>query len=432
MTYAAGGGITIATTPGPAAAPFAPERLAQKKPGLGSKIFQYLLNHPYGIYAFLRRFCPIPVFRGWGAFTRYDDVTEVLRRQDVFAVPFGPKIEALNNGPNFLLGMADSPEYQSLHKIVADAFPLTDNLTTVGPVAAEEAEALIAASNRRIDAIRDLITRVPTRVCERYYGVAVPDEVRFGRITITMSTFMFGDPTNNPALRDEALKAGAELRPIVDAAIAKARRTRTPGDTIVDRLVRPGIADGKDVADPIVRAILIGMITGFVPTNTMGAGHMLEMLLRRPDMMQAARAAALADDDELLKRVLWEAFRFLPLNPGPFRECVADAVVAAGTPRAKLIPKGTKLLVGTHPAMFDPRRINDPNRFDPSRPSRDNLTFGYGLHWCIGAPLAEAQIVATMKPLLLRRNLRRAPGKDGQLQTEGPFPAHLVVMFDED
>lgn len=432
MTYAAAGATVMARTPGPADAPFEPKRLAQKKPGIGSRLIQYALEHPYGIYAFLRRFIPILTVKGWAFISRYDDVTEVLRRQDVFAVPFGAKIELLNDGPNFLLGMPDSPDYQALHKIVADAFPTSDNLAIVGPVAAEEAEALISAGNGRIDAIRDLITRVPTRVCERYYGVAVPDEVRFGHITIAMSTFMFGDPTDNPAVHAEAVKAGNELRPMVDAAIARARDNRTPGDTIVSRLVQPTANDGKGVPDPIIRTILIGMITGFVPTNTMGAGHMLEMLLRRPDMMAAARAAALADDDELLKRVLWEAFRFLPLNPGPFRTCAADAVVAAGTPRAKLIRKGTKMMVGTHPAMFDPRRVTDPNRFDPSRPSRDNLTFGYGLHWCIGAPLAEAQIVATLKPLILRPNLRRAPGKAGQLQKDGPFPAHLMVEFDPD
>ena len=82
--------------------------------------------------------------------------------------------------------------------------------------------------------------------------------------------------------------------------------------------------------------------------------------------------------------------------------------------------------------MFDPRRIDHPKKFDPGRPSRNNLTFGSGLHWCIGAPLAEAQITQTLKPLLTRRNLRRAPGKAGKLTKDGPFPAHLTVTFDPD
>lgn len=417
---------------GPAQPGFEPSRVASGKPGLKEKLTQFILTHPYHIYAFLRRYFPIATFRNWAFISRYDDVVEVLKRQDVFMVPFGPKIEKLNGGPNFLLGMKDGKSYEALHAIVAGTFPLTDNQEYVAPIAAEEARALIDESGGRIDAIRDLVTRVPTRICERYYGVSVPDEVRFAHITITMSTFMFGDPTDDPVLREEALKAGDELRPIIDSAIASARGAPAASDTIVSRLVGAKDSKGKPVPDKTIRAILIGMITGFVPTNTMAGGHMLEMLLRRPDMMRAAQAAARADDDELLKRCLWEAFRFMPLNPGPFRVCVEDAVIAAGMPHAKKIAKGTKMLVGTHPAMFDPRRVKDPNKFDPGRASGDNLTFGYGLHWCIGAPLAEAQITHTLKPLLLQRNLRRAAGPAGRLTLDGPFPAHLEVEFDPD
>jgi hypothetical protein len=54
------------------------------------------------------------------------------------------------------------------------------------------------------------------------------------------------------------------------------------------------------------------------------------------------------------------------------------------------------------------------------------------VHWCIGAPLAEAQIAQTLKPLLAKRNLRRAHGAAGRLSKIGPFPAHLIVEFDPD
>ncbi len=430
MSYVHAATALIPRETSPGTKDFQPRRVAASKPGLKSRITQFLLTHPYLIYNFLRRYFPIATYKNWAFISRYDDVIEVLRKQDVFQVPFGPKIEALNGGPNFLLGMEDGRSYEALHTVVANVFPTADNQKYVGPISAEEAETLIKDSGGRLDAIRDLVTRVPTRVCERYYGVPVPDEVRFAHITIAMSTFMFGDPTDDPVIREEALKAGKELRPIIDSAMASARNNAGGGDTIVSRLLFAKDAKGAPVPDKTIRAILIGMITGFVPTNTMAGGHMLEMLLRRPDMMRAAQAAARADDDELLTRCLWEAFRFMPLNPGPFRECAQDAVIAEHTSHAKKIAKGTKMLVGTHPAMFDPRRVKNPTKFDPGRASRDNLTFGYGLHWCIGAPLAEAQITHTLKPLLLQRNLRRAKGPEGRLTLDGPFPAHLFVEFD--
>lgn len=182
--------------------------------------------------------------------------------------------------------------------------------------------------------------------------------------------------------------------------------------------------------DSIIRAILIGMVTGFVPTNTMASGHMLDLLLGKSDWMRQAREAARAGDDDLLKRCLFEAMRFWPLNPGPFRVASEDVVIAAGTRREKMIKKGTKMLVSTQSAMHDPRRVDNPEIFDPSRDQTDYMLMGFGLHWCIGAPLAYAQITQTFKALLERDNVRRAPGTDGKMTTFGPFPESLWVEYD--
>ena len=184
------------------------------------------------------------------------------------------------------------------------------------------------------------------------------------------------------------------------------------------------------LTDEIIRCYLIGMISGFVPTNTMAAGHILEMLLRRPDFMTAAQAAARSGDDDLLERCLFEAMRFMPLNPGPFRACARDYVLAKGTSRATLVKAGSKLLASTQSAMFDNQFVERPNDFNPGRSPADYILFGWGLHWCVGAFIARAQITQTLKALLLKQNLRRARGADGQLQLLGPFPEHLVVEFD--
>ena len=58
------------------------------------------------------------------------------------------------------------------------------------------------------------------------------------------------------------------------------------------------------------------------------------------------------------------------------------------------------------------------------------MLFGHGLHWCVGAYIAAAQITQTFKVLLKRRGLRRAKGKAGTLQCYGLIPAHLLVEFD--
>jgi cytochrome P450 len=137
-----------------------------------------------------------------------------------------------------------------------------------------------------------------------------------------------------------------------------------------------------------------------------------------------------AGDDDLLKRCVFEAGRFKHINLGPFRRCEKDYMIAQGTSHKKRIRKGMKLLASTQSAMFDGRRVKDPYVFNPDRPASDYMLFGYGLHWCVGAFIAEAQITQTFKALLVKPGLRPADEKDGRLQRLGQFPAHLWVEFD--
>lgn len=420
----------------PPAAPSQPlppfDEAVLRRTGVVKRLIQRLVDRPQPLLGFLRRWWPIArlPFTDWAVVTRFDDVQEVLFADAHFPTPFGWKVEALNGGPNFLLGMENGPDYRAVRAVVRSVFDLDAAQTAVARISAEEARAIVADARGRLDGIADLIATVPMRVVERHYGVAIPDERAFWQWSIAMSTFMFGDPGDDPALRDVALAAGAHMRRVVDAAVGRAARGEVDSATVAARLARYRDAAGVPLPPDQQRAILIGMITGFVPTNTMAAGHMLAMLLARPDMLHAAREAALADDDKRLSACLHEAMRFKPLNPGPFRVCSQDHVVAAGTRRATRIRAGTKLLVSTQSAMLDPRRVARPEAFDPDRPASTYMLYGTGLHWCIGAPLADAQITQTFKPLLRRANLRAAPGEAGTLRRFGPFPEHLEVTFE--
>ena len=406
--------------------PFDPRDL--QTPGLKADLIRWLFANPQWWLGILRDVCPIVRLKGWALITRFDDVQEVLGLDDVFPVPFGKKVELLDDGPNFLLGMRESDEYRRIQTDVMRVFAINDIATVVTPEAARLSREIVATSGGSLDAVEGLITPVATRICETYFGVPVPEEIAFGQWTIAMSTFMFGDPTNNPAYRRCAVAAGERLRAIIDDAIAAERRAPTSRDTALRRLLAMQ-ADRPYLTDAIVRSYLIGMITGFVPTNTMAAGHMLQVLLKRKDMFAAARAAALANDDDKLRRCLFEAMRFMPLNLGPFRVCARDYTIAAGSRRATTLKKGDNLLVSTQSAMFDERRVDRPWDFDPDRPAFHSMLFGYGLHWCTGAFIAAAQITQTMKALLIQPNLRAAPGEAGRMQLLGPFPQHLTVEF---
>lgn len=395
--------------------------------GLLSRLLAPLLEDPQWLFGIFRLLLPIPTFRNWAAVTRYDDVREVLTREAVFEVPFGKKMAELNGGPNFMLGMQDGEDYRRQRQFVMQAFKLED-IPAVAALSAELAERIVAASNGRLDAIADLVTRIPLELCEHYYGVPIPDKRDFAQWVFAISADLFANPFENASCHRAAVAGAERCRAVISDAIAQAKAS-PGGTTILHRFVELQRA-GKGPNDPELLAMMMGMIVGFVPTNTTAGGHILDVLLRRKAFLEAARTAALADDDERLKRCLFEAMRFKPLNFGPFRRCVEDYTVAAGAWRAKTIRKGTNVLASTQSAMFDPRRVRNPHRFDPDRPAADYMLFGHGLHWCVGAFIAEAQITAMFRCLLKKRGLRPADGPDGKLTRLGPFPEHLFVVFD--
>jgi cytochrome P450 len=401
--------------------------------GLAFAIVKRLLDEPQWWMGFLRRFWPIPrvPFTRWAMTTRFEHVQEVLAKDQVFQVPFAPRMMEVMPGPKFVLAMQYGPEYRRQRLQLMQAFKLEDVASTIVPRSGELAQQILDECGGRIDAIEGLLTRVPTLLCREYYGVDFPDAMRFAQCLTAISAYIFGPPSDKPGPKIGTARAAANcIRPLLDQAIQDAKRTQDRSKTIVARLVGMQEQRAGDPSDEMIRAELLGMLAGFVPTNTIASGNVLEMLLRRPEFMARARNAALADDDELLWRCLFETMRFKPINVGPFRECVEDYTIAAGSSRAKRIPAGTWMLASTQSAMFDERSVFAPKKFDPDRRNHEFMVFGYGLHWCIGAFLAAGQITQTFKPLLKRPRLRRAQGRDGQMQMIGLMPAHLTVEFD--
>jgi cytochrome P450 len=180
-----------------------------------------------------------------------------------------------------------------------------------------------------------------------------------------------------------------------------------------------------------IRNNLIGLFIGAIPTISKACVHILEQLLERPAALASAQAAARAGDDSLLAAHLFEAFRFAPINPIIYRRAVRDTRIAAGTLRARNIPKDAMVLAANLSAMFDPLEIDAPESFRTDRPWGDYMLWGYGLHTCFGATINRAVIPAILRPLLARAGLRRAGGDAGRIDFGGtPFPQHFCLEWD--
>ncbi len=412
---------------------------ARIKAAIASFVFKNIV--PPALRA-CQRLWPNPYFK-WlnlAIVTRDADVRQILNVAASFGVPYGPEMTDLGDGTTFALGL-DGPSHMRQNQIMRDIMKAPEgrykeDMANVIEHTRRVAESLLENGAGRIDVITDYITRVATETAARYFGISVNDPVAFGEWTLAMSCMLFGDPTGDEKTRRVGLNAGVRLRAVLDDAIDRTdrnfeRHPNTTGrdETILDRLFELRKTD-KTLTKKDIRAILLGMITGFVPTNTLAASKMLNALLARPKIFAEAAAHAKAGHREAVKAIIQEAARFdSALAPGQWRVASTDAVIAPGTTRERRISKGTVILVSTMTALRDPARFITPNRFRTDRDVWGDLMFGGGPHGCLGSHMAIEQITEMFMVLLAKDDLRPAPGRLGRMEFIGAFPVRLDMLY---
>jgi cytochrome P450 len=401
-----------------------------KAAGFVNDLKTWALAHPRQTFAILRTLKPILVVENTVIVTRADDVSEILERDDIFQVTYGPKMEAITLGSNFFLGMQDIPQYTRDVSNMRLCVRRDDLPGRIAPFIDTRSRAIVGAAPGRLDIVRDLTRVVPTELVGDYFGTPGPDVQTFADWATTLFQYIFVDPDNDPALASASMDSAARMRATLDDAVAARKLNRGKLDDVLERCLVLQDAGLPGMTDLDIRNNLLGILVGLIPTTSQAVAQVIDQLLDRPDALTAARAAALAGDDELLSKYVFEALRFNPVNPGLLRVAGQDYVIGRGTLRATTIPKSATVLAATLSAMFDPTMLADPDTFRVDRPESIYLLFGTGLHQCFGRYINRIQIPTIAKALIERPNLRRAPGEAGTLVMDGPFPRSLTVEFD--
>ncbi|MCI0466690.1 MAG: cytochrome P450 [Beijerinckiaceae bacterium] len=369
---------------------------------------------------------------GTALVTRRDDVIEVLDRHADFEVVCEPKMRAITGGENFFLGMQDTALYTRDVSNMRLAVRRDDVALVVEPLARGLAERLVAGKAGRIDVPPELSLPVPTAIVTEYLGVTGAADTDLMDWATLMFRYLFADIQGDPQLEREALAAAAACCAAIDAAVTKRKAAGQGKDDVLGRCLAMQLAGMPGMDDLGIRNNFIGLVIGAIPTISRAAVQVLDELLRRPEAFNSAQKAARDGDDALFSAHVFEAFRFNPINPVIMRRAARNTKVAAGSFRARRIPKGTMVLAANFSAMFDPLKIDSPESFCTSRPWGDYILWGYGMHGCFGAHINRAVIPAILKPLLIKPGLRRAAGEAGQIDSGGTqFPKHFVVEWNE-
>ena len=341
---------------------------------------------PYSVYEELRRKDPVHRMRLQDAWvlTDYADVDMVLRDSRRFGNTgrdFGyiPQVSMLD---------LDPPEHTKIRGLVSHGFT-PRSVAALEPRIRETVADLLGKveGRQRFDLIADLAFPLPIIVIAEMLGVPPEDREQFNEWSNTVSLIV--DPLLNEQQVRQVQQAVDEVFNYFEA-VAEERR-RNPQDDLVSALVTAEVDGERLERDDLLVNLLLVLVAGNETTrNLIGNGTLA--LLRNPDELQRLR-----DDPALLNGAVDEFLRFD--SPVQLDGRVAREPVEL---RGKRISPGQRVLCLLGAANRDPEAFPDPDRLDVGRSAGNHLSFGRGIHYCLGSPLAKLEALVAFEALLPR------------------------------
>ncbi|GAB2723502.1 cytochrome P450 [Kitasatospora kifunensis] len=285
----------------------------------------------------------------------------------------------------------DDPEHERLRNMAMRPFGPPHAAERVdsmhGEIAQIAGELIDGLRGRdRIDLVEDFAYPLPVTVICRLLGVPREDEPRFHVWAEAVIAGFDPTPDSDPAERQRtAMQARSAMGEYL-GELAESRRGKQSEDMLAAFVNDPGPSGGFTRPELMATSVLL-LIAGHETTVNLITNSVLT-LLRHPEALELLR-----DKPELMPRAVEEVLRYEPpVQLLPQRTALTDIEIAGVT-----IPKGAPLILVLASGNRDPRRFQEPDRFDPTRPDNQHLGFGSGVHSCFGAPLArlEGQIALT-------------------------------------
>jgi len=365
-----------------------------------------LKTNPYPAYAEMRRTSPVCQVDpgGMWAVTRYEDVIHVLKNPQLFTskgfgVATNPPWLGGNPFSESMLAM-DPPQHGRLRGLVTRAFgaPAMARLEPRVRAIAEQSVAELPLG-QPIDLIQPYALRIPGSVICDLLGMDPSQHPRLKRwadlITGGVTTVKPDEEDRKQLARDGVAELRKSFGELLD------QRRREPGNDMVSDLLQARV-DGEALTQDELIAFMALLLVGGIETAVHMLGTSLALLLDRPELFQRLRA-----DRSLIPAFLEEVLRY---------ESPAQAAVRLTTQEVELggvrLPKGAPVLVLMGSATRDDAYAPKGDEFDMNRTvqQNQNLPFGHGPHFCLGAHLGRMEGRLALDALLDRAGrLERGP-----------------------
>ena len=339
---------------------------------------------PYPAYRTLRAHDPVhwsELSRSW-VISRFADVDAILRDHQRFA---SDERRAGDAAPDFtppfpegrsILAL-DPPDHTRLRSLVSRAFT-PRAIAALEPRIQDLVDEILGGfpEDRPVDVMERLAGPLPVTVIAELLGVPVADRARFKTWSDQLARIL--EPTTTPPQLERAGRAAAELSDYFRAIIAQ--RRQTPRDDLISRLIAVE-QDGEGLSMDEMLAMLRLLLAAGNETTTNLIGNGLLALLRQPDQLRR-----LQEDPSLAEAAVEELLRFDSPVQTDGRTVLEDMEL-----HGKPLRRGQRAILLIGAANHDARVYDRPNKLDITRDESPHISFGRGIHHCIGAPLARME-----------------------------------------
>jgi pimeloyl-[acyl-carrier protein] synthase len=366
------------------------------------------LADPYPTYHRLRAEDPVhhsPL--GFWVLTRYEDVSAVLRDPRFIKEPLAALVAArfgaeVPRGVGLSMLDRDPPDHTRLRGLVSKAFTprVVEGLR---PRIQQIVDGLIARAQAvgSMDVIEEFAYPIPVNVICEMMGVPVKDHERFKGWSLDIARGL--DSIWLPPDSDIPRRSAAS-RHAISGYFREliAERRATPRGDLLSALIAAEEAGDKLSEEELLATCILILIAGHETTvNLIGNGVLA--LLRHPDELHRLRQTP-----ALIASAVEELLRYDGPVQRTARVASDDATIGGRT-----IRKGDMVMPFIGAADRDPAQFPDPDRLDLARGDNRHIAFGWGIHFCLGAPLARVEGQIAIDTLV-----RRLPRLE--LATESP------------
>ncbi len=339
---------------------------------------------------------------------RYADVMTVLHDHERFTVrrpeiPFRERIDPFGGAPTILT--ADPPVHSRLRKLVSKAFT-PRRVRELEPRVREITNELLSHTNgsSEFEAMAALANPLPVIVIAELLGVSAGDHAQFKQWSNDMISSFGQDMATGPSPAGIAAKDA--LRRYLAEAIKQ--RSASPADDLISALIAArDEADALSENELLAFVVLLLLAGNETTTNLIGNG--LLALCRNPEQQDRIRA-----NRELIPSAIEEMLRYDPPVQMTLRIPTA-ATNVGGTD----IAEGSLAFILLAAANRDPAHFPSPEKFDIARGPNEHVSFGEGIHFCLGAPLARLEGAIAIESMLEKFPRLQLANPEAKLEYRG-------------